>query len=84
MDWIMRETTKNKQTGITWAMTEMLEDLDYADDIALLSHRHGDMQEKTNQLAETARKIGLKINNTKTSRMKSCTKRLIPLHYPKL
>lgn len=59
----MRETIKNKRTGITWTMTEMLEDLDFADEIALLSHRHRDMQEKSNLLAETARKIGLNINN---------------------
>lgn len=51
-------------------MTEMLEDLDFADDIALLSHRHRDMQIKTNHLANTAEKIGLKINNTKTKIMK--------------
>jgi hypothetical protein len=35
-------------------MSEMLEDLDFADDIALLSHRHRDMQEKTNQLVTSA------------------------------
>jgi hypothetical protein len=34
----MRETTKNKKTGINWTLSEMLEDLDFADDIALLSH----------------------------------------------
>ena len=73
IDWIMRETIKNKRTGITWAMTEMLEDLDFADDIALLSHRHRDMQEKTKQLAETARKIGLKINDTKTKVIEEIT-----------
>lgn len=35
-------------------MTEMMEDLDFADDIALLSHRHRDMQIKTNHLANTS------------------------------
>ena len=35
IDWVMRETTKNKQTGISWTMSEMVEDLDFADDIAL-------------------------------------------------
>ena len=70
----MRETTKNKQTGISWTMSEMLEDLDFADDIALLSHRHRDMQEKTNQLVTSAAKIGLKINVAKTKIMKINTR----------
>ena len=34
-------------------LTSVVEDLDYADDIALLAHRHQDMQEKTNALATT-------------------------------
>ena len=52
----------------------MLEDLDFADDIALLSHRHRDMQEKTNQLVTSAAKIGLKINVAKTKIMKINTR----------
>ena len=70
----MRETTKNKQMGLSWTMSEMLEDLDLADDIALLSHRHRDMQEKTNQLVTSAAKIGLKINVAKTKIMKINTR----------
>lgn len=66
----MKETIKNNRTGISWTMTEMMEDLDFADDIALPSHRHRDMQIKTNHLANTAEKIGLKINITKTKIMK--------------
>lgn len=66
----MKVTTNNKQTGISWTMAEKLEDLDFADDIALLSHRHQDIQNKTNCLATTAAKIGLKINASKTKVMK--------------
>lgn len=55
-------------------MSEMLEDLDFADDIALLSHRHRDMQEKTNQLVTSAAKIGIKINVAKTKIMKINTR----------
>ena len=79
IDWVIRETTKNKQTEISWTMSEMLEDLDFADDIALLSHRHRDMQEKTNQLVTSAAKIGLKINVAKTKIMKINTR----THYPR-
>ncbi|PVD21538.1 hypothetical protein C0Q70_17336 [Pomacea canaliculata] len=48
MDWIMKTSTDNERRGIRWTMTmtatTALEDLDFADDIALLSHRHQDMQ----------------------------------------
>ena len=33
----MRQTTQNARHGIQWTMFSQLEDLDYADDIALLS-----------------------------------------------
>ena len=46
--------------------TSVLEDLDYADDVALISSRFADLQEKTNRLAATAGIIGLKINPCKT------------------
>ena len=42
----------NDKTGIQWTLTKKLEDLDFADDIALLSHSHAHMQEKTSKIAE--------------------------------
>ena len=47
VDWIMKETTKGERNGIQWTMWEQLDDLDFADDIALLSHTHTQMQDKT-------------------------------------
>ena len=38
IDWITRQTF-NKPRGIQWTMTRRLEDLDFADDLALLSHK---------------------------------------------
>ena len=43
----------------------MLEDLDFADDIALLSSKISDLQEKTGRLAEEAARVGLKRNARK-------------------
>ena len=37
IDWTMKETTDKQQTGIQWNRQKQLEDLDLADDIALLS-----------------------------------------------
>ena len=50
MDWIMRETTADQKQGLGWMLTTVVEDLDYANDVALLSSKHQDMQEKTNNL----------------------------------
>ena len=37
LDFVMRKTTKDKDTGLRWKLTTKLEDLDFTDDIALLS-----------------------------------------------
>ena len=40
----MKETTKAGKRGIHWTLTEVLEDLDFADDIVLLASRYVDIQ----------------------------------------
>lgn len=70
IDWIMRETTKSNKMGIQWSLTQFLEDLDYADDLALLSHKHEHMQQKTNAIVIEAEKVGLSVNTKKTQIMK--------------
>ena len=37
LDWVMRKAPTDTRRGITWNFTSLLEDLDFADDIALLS-----------------------------------------------
>ena len=70
IDWIMRETTKDKKRELQWSLMEQLKDIDYADDIALISQRHTDMKEKLLKLDEEARKTGLKINVKKTKSLR--------------
>ena len=36
IDWVMKQVTSGVRIGIRWTLTSVLEDLDYADDIALL------------------------------------------------
>ena len=43
-----------------------MDDLDFADDLALLSHNHQEMQAKTSDLHHTSVQIGLMINKQKT------------------
>ena len=48
IDWIMRLVTEEPR-GIHWTFTSGLEDIDFADDIGLLSHTQQKMQEKTSK-----------------------------------
>lgn len=70
IDWIMRRTTEGSNTGIQWTFTKHLEDLDFADDIGLLSHKQLHAQLKLMRLAKEAEKTGLKINIKKTMVMR--------------
>ena len=55
IDWVMRKTTEDTSRGIRWTLFSTLEDLDFADDLALLSHTNQHMQEKTNRLHKYGR-----------------------------
>ena len=59
VDWIMRNTTAGNKTG---NFTSKLEDLDFANDIALMSSCYTHMQTKTRQLNQFAARTGLRIN----------------------
>ncbi|GFR97758.1 hypothetical protein ElyMa_002753400 [Elysia marginata] len=74
IDWVMKRATNQQPRGITWKAFKHLEDEDFADDIALLSHSQKDMQEKTRCVETTARSIGLKISHSKSKVMKINTK----------
>ncbi|CAG2220119.1 Craniofacial development protein 2 [Mytilus edulis] len=43
IDWVMRKTTSDKKRGLTWSM---FEDLDFADDIPLLSSKQDHMKKR--------------------------------------
>nr|KAG5688556.1 hypothetical protein BaRGS_010191 [Batillaria attramentaria] len=70
IDWIMKTTTTGRKNGIQWTLWAQLDDLDFADDLALLSHSHSQMQDKTTCLEATSAGTGLKINRRKTELMK--------------
>ena len=71
IDWIMKMSVDGKRTGIQWTLWKHLEDLDFADDVALLSHIHNQMQEKLASLHENSAQLGLHINIAKTKVLKS-------------
>ncbi|CAH8452879.1 unnamed protein product [Heterobilharzia americana] len=53
-----------------WTAEKNLEDLDFAGDLCLMSHKLEDLQTKTNKLAGEAAKTGLQVNIEKTEVMK--------------
>ena len=63
----MPHTTENQIRGIRWTPFSYLEDLDYAGDLALLSHTH--IKEKTQRLNTFAKQVGLHISSKKTEVM---------------
>ena len=79
IDWIMKTTTTGRNNGIQWTLWTQLDDLDFADDLALLSHNHSQMQDKTTLLETTSAGTGLKINRKKTELMKMNTTSNAPI-----
>ncbi|KAI8503757.1 hypothetical protein Bbelb_187280 [Branchiostoma belcheri] len=70
IDWIMKTTTTGRRNRIQWTLWSQLEDLDFADDLALLSHNHRQMQDKTTTLDTTSNSTGLRISKKKTDVMR--------------
>ena len=66
----MRKTLREGSTGIRWRFTEKLEDLDFADDLTLLSSTRRQLQLKNERLSNASKGTGLKINITKTKVMR--------------
>ena len=73
---LMKETTKDAVKGLQWTFTETLDDLDFADDIALLAQR---FQTKTDKLDSLGKQIGININVNKTKVMRINAKTEQPL-----
>ena len=69
IDWVIRQTTQDKNRGIRWNPFTNLSDLNFADELALLSHTHSHIQEKNNTLRIYVKQFGLKISQKKTKVM---------------
>ena len=70
IDWItMHKTIGKKRRGIRWTLTSLLKDLDFADDVALVSSTRVQLQQKTSDLSSAANQLGLNISWKKTKTM---------------
>lgn len=79
IDWIMKTSTDQKRNGIQWTLWKQLDDLDFADDLALLSHTQQQMQEKTNSVTDNSARLGLNINRGKSKVFKTNTTNETPI-----
>ncbi|CAH8493033.1 unnamed protein product [Schistosoma haematobium] len=70
VDWIMKTSTFEGKHGIRWTAQNQLDDLDLADDLALLSHTHEQMQMKTASVAAVSASVGLSIHKGKPKVLK--------------
>ncbi|VDP25138.1 unnamed protein product [Schistosoma margrebowiei] len=79
VDWIMKTSISGERHGIQWTTQNQLDDLDFTDDLALLSHTHEQMQIKTVSLTAVSASLGLKIHKGKTKVLKFKTKNSNPI-----
>ena len=79
IDWVMKQTTEGARNGIQWTLWSQLDDLDFADDLALLAHSQEQIQEKTSRLRTASMKVGLEIHPRKTQLMKMNTSSTDPV-----
>ncbi|VDO79930.1 unnamed protein product [Schistosoma margrebowiei] len=66
----MRTSTSEGKHGIQWTAQNQLDALDFADDLALLSHTHKQMQIKTASVTAVSASVGLSMHKGKTKVLK--------------
>ena len=66
----MTKTVENNNNGIRWNFTTVLEDTDFADDLALLSSKRTHIQKKVDRLNKHSKAIGIKTSIKKTKLMR--------------
>ncbi|VDO65847.1 unnamed protein product [Schistosoma margrebowiei] len=76
----MKTSTSEGKHGIQWTSRIYLDDLVFADDLALLSQTQQQMQEKTNSKAAASAAVGLNIHKGKSKVLRyntACTNPII-------
>ncbi|VDO82692.1 unnamed protein product [Schistosoma margrebowiei] len=73
IDWIMKTITPEGEHRIQWIRWMQLDDLDFAGDVALLSHTHEQIQANTTSAAAASISVCLKIHEIKCRILKCNT-----------
>ncbi|VDP78474.1 unnamed protein product [Schistosoma curassoni] len=66
----MKISISDGKHGIQWTARSQLDDLDFSNDLALLSHTHEQMQIKTVSVAAVSASVGLRVHKRKTKVLK--------------
>ena len=69
VDFVMCKATEEPEMGIKWKDQSRLNDLNFADDIALLAESREKLQTITSKLVKNAKRVGLRISVEKTKTM---------------
>ena len=69
IDWMMPKTTSDRPRGIQWTLFSCLEDLDFVNDLAVISTTHSHLQKKSKRLSNLAMQTGRHINQKKSKVM---------------
>ena len=80
IDWTMTVSTI-RRCSINWGRFQVPEDLDYADDLALLSATNKQLQLKTNELVRVSAKAGLQVNIKEVKSNQCCSRNPARDHY---
>jgi hypothetical protein len=70
IDWVMKAFTTQKQNDMQGIPCTQHVDLDFADDLALLSYNQQQMQEKTSTVVENSKLIDLNVHRGKGKALK--------------
>ena len=68
LDWVSHHAAGDNETGIQLTLLQKLEDLDFAQDLILLSQKVAHMQQNFQLLQEQAARVRLKVNAINTIR----------------
>jgi hypothetical protein len=80
IDFVMKRSLHNTRNGIQWGLMQQLNDLDFADDLALVSHGRSQMEEKIDRLNAESSRLGLQIHRGKTKTMRINAANSDPIH----
>ncbi|VDO77410.1 unnamed protein product [Schistosoma margrebowiei] len=75
----MKTSTSEGKRRIQWTSRMQLDDLDFADDLALLSQSQQQMQEKTSSVAAASAAVGLTIHKGKSKILRCNTRCTNPI-----
>ena len=68
MDWLTSRSIEGHNNGIRWKFTSTLEDINFANDLALLASKKNHIQEKVECLSQCGKAIGMKIITSRRQR----------------